>query len=238
MRPCGPEPVIRDKSMPRSPASRRASGVVAAPPGSLAGPKLRSGVRTSRKGSIGAVRGTGAAWVIGTAGAGGRVGVVGALAGGLALLGAGLEAAPGPEITATTAPTLATSPTLKWISVSVPAVVDCTSIDVLSVSISNRFSPGFTASPAALNHFVILPSATVSPSCGIRTSTCFPSDRRLPAHRHILRLEKFHHPLVRAFAAKAGLLGTAKRRRRIRNQAAIEPDHSEIELFRNPHAAT
>src|SRR6185437_2762012 len=55
-------------------------------------------------------------------------------------------------------------------SVSVPALVAGTSIDVLSVSISNRFSPGFTESPAALNHFVILPSATVSPSCGIRTS--------------------------------------------------------------------
>src|SRR5215472_5599659 len=107
MRPCGPEPAIRDKSMPRSPASRRASGVVVAPPGILAGPKLRSGVRTSWKGSMGAVRGTGAAWVTGATGARGRVGVAGALgSGGLALLGAGLEAAPGPEITATTAPTL------------------------------------------------------------------------------------------------------------------------------------
>ena len=85
----------------------------------------------------------------------------------------GLCAAPGPKITATTAPTLATSPTLKRMSVSVPVVVDGTSIEVLSVSISKRLSPGFTASPAALNHFVILPSATVSPSCGIRTSTRF-----------------------------------------------------------------
>src|SRR5262249_34537893 len=30
--------------------------------------------------------------------------------------------------------------------------------------------PGLTCSPAALNHLVILPSATVSPSCGISTS--------------------------------------------------------------------
>src|SRR6188508_527405 len=56
------------------------------------------------------------------------------------------------------------------ISVSVPVVIDGTSIDTLSVSISNRLSPGFTTSPADLNHFVILPSATVSPSCGIKTS--------------------------------------------------------------------
>jgi hypothetical protein len=55
-------------------------------------------------------------------------------------------------------------------SASVPATVDGTSIEVLSVSISNRLSPGFTASPADLNHFVIFPSVTVSPSCGIRTS--------------------------------------------------------------------
>ena len=75
---------------------------------------------------------------------------------------------------ATTAPTLATSPTRNRISRSVPALVAGTSIEVLSVSISNRFSPGFTASPADLNHFTILPSATVSPSCGIKTSTRFP----------------------------------------------------------------
>ena len=55
-----------------------------------------------------------------------------------------------------------------------PVVVEGTSIDTLSVSISNRLSPGFTASPADLNHFVILPSATVSPSCGISTSISSP----------------------------------------------------------------
>ena len=71
---------------------------------------------------------------------------------------------------ATTAPTGATSPACTRISESVPAVIEGTSIETLSVSISNRLSPGFTASPADLNHLVILPSATVSPSCGIRTS--------------------------------------------------------------------
>src|SRR5580692_5161002 len=62
------------------------------------------------------------------------------------------------------------SPAETRISDSTPVVVDGTSIDTLSVSISNRLSPGLTASPAALNHFVILPSATVSPSCGIKRS--------------------------------------------------------------------
>ena len=84
--------------------------------------------------------------------------------------GALAVAPPSPAITATTAPTSAVSPVCTLISVSVPAAIDGTSIDTLSVSISNRLSPGFTVSPAALNHFVILPSATVSPSCGINTS--------------------------------------------------------------------
>src|SRR6201991_3007016 len=63
-----------------------------------------------------------------------------------------------------------------------PGVVEGTSIDTLSVSISNRLSPGFTASPADLNHFVILPSATVSPSCGISTSISVSSLEPLPVH--------------------------------------------------------
>src|ERR1043165_7147875 len=62
----------------------------------------------------------------------------------------------------------------------VPAAIAGTSIDTLSVSISNRLSPGFTASPAFTNHFEIVPSATVSPSCGIRTSIHSPVTPRHP----------------------------------------------------------
>src|SRR5271163_1950180 len=97
---------------------------------------------------------------------------------------------------ATTAPTGATSPAGTRISASMPAVVDGTSIDTLSVSISNRLSPGFTASPADLNHLVILPSDTVSPSCGMRIFISIP-DGRLPADRHVLRLQKLHQALMR-----------------------------------------
>src|SRR5262245_63117305 len=99
-----------------------------------------------------------------SAAAGATAGLDGASAAGGAL------AAEPSVITATTAPTGATSPAGTRISVSTPAVVDGTSIDTLSVSISNRLSPGLMASPADLNHCVILPSATVSPSCGISTS--------------------------------------------------------------------
>src|SRR6266581_9113274 len=88
--------------------------------------------------------------------------------GGVAAAGAGAATPPAPAITATIAPTSATSPTPTRISDSTPAEVDGTSIDTLSVSISNRLSPGLTASPADLNHLVIVPSDTVSPSCGIR----------------------------------------------------------------------
>src|SRR5579872_3671977 len=112
--------------------------------------------------------------------------------------------APAPSaITATIAPTGATSPAGTRISDNTPALVAGTSIDTLSVSISNRLSPGATASPADLNHLVILPSATVSPSCGMRMfiSPLSPS----PDHRNVLRLEKLHQPLVRAFAAETGL---------------------------------
>src|SRR5499427_9682229 len=91
--------------------------------------------------------------------------------------GAAAEAtAPSPAITATIAPTGATSPAPTRISERTPADVAGTSIETLSVSISNRLSPGFTASPADLNHLVILPSATVSPSCGMRM---FMMDERL-----------------------------------------------------------
>src|SRR5690348_4196685 len=76
---------------------------------------------------------------------------------------------------ATTAPTGASIPSLTLISASVPATVAGTSIDVLSVSISNRSSPGATLSPTFLNQVVILPDVTVSPSCGINTSIAHPA---------------------------------------------------------------
>src|SRR5690348_13970629 len=97
--------------------------------------------------------------------------------GGLGALGAGAtvccgiatgsrldEAPPPSEMTATTAPTGTISPARTRISASTPAEVEGTSMETLSVSISNRLSPGLTGSPADLNHCVILPSATVSPS--------------------------------------------------------------------------
>ena len=67
-------------------------------------------------------------------------------------------------------PTGATVPISALIAVSTPAEMAGTSTVTLSVSISQRLSPGATASPTDLNHLVIFPSATVSPSWGISTS--------------------------------------------------------------------
>src|SRR5258707_15765384 len=147
------------------------------------------------------------------------------------------------EITATTAPTGAISPAGTRISASTPAVVDGTSNDTLSVSISNSLSPGLMASPADLNHCVILPSATVSPSCGISTSIYAVPARarrrlpRSPRHRDVLRLQKLHQPFVRALAADARLLHAAEGRGRVGDEPAVEPDHAELELLGDAHAA-
>ena len=160
--------------MPASAASRRASGVTATPPESRAGPKLRSGVRTSKKGSSLIGCGAPPAWAVGRSGgaAGAGAGRDGELRGASLAGRAGCiwirSPAAAPPMTPTMAPTGAVSPSCTRISLSTPASVAGTSIDTLSVSISNRLSPGLTASPADLNHLVILPSATVSPSCGMR----------------------------------------------------------------------
>src|SRR5271154_4588307 len=72
-----------------------------------------------------------------------------------------------PSTTATTSPTLAVAPGPTRISDRRPATIACTSIVTLSVSTSNRSSPSLISSPTDLNQARILPSATVSPSCGM-----------------------------------------------------------------------
>ena len=58
----------------------------------------------------------------------------------------------------------------RRIFVITPATSDGTSIETLSVSTSNRISSTATVSPTFLCQFATVPSATVSPSCGINTS--------------------------------------------------------------------
>ena len=182
MRPCGPEPHTRERSMPASDASRRASGVTSLPPGSFAGPIIALGrahleERIELDGGCVVAGGcrsarprSGAGWR-----ARGRAGAPLARAHGGSLscqtpqAGDG-RAAPPPRSPPPPRRPAPPRPRRRGFPRARRLVVDGTSIDTLSVSISNRLSPGFTASPADLNHLVILPSATVSPSCGIRTS--------------------------------------------------------------------
>jgi Ca-activated chloride channel family protein len=76
-----------------------------------------------------------------------------------------------PLMTARTEPTLATLPSDTRISTSVPAIGDGTSESTLSVDTSKSGSSTATASPGCLNHRVMVPSVTVSPSWGMVTST-------------------------------------------------------------------
>jgi hypothetical protein len=56
------------------------------------------------------------------------------------------------------------SPSSTRISVSVPDTGEGTSVSTLSVDTSNNGSSSATVSPTLLNHCVIVPSVTVSPS--------------------------------------------------------------------------
>ncbi len=84
--------------------------------------------------------------------------------------GASVVAASPSPTTAITAPTSTVSPSCTLISVSVPATGDGTSVSTLSVDTSKSGSSAATASPTALNHCVMVPSVTVSPSWGRVTS--------------------------------------------------------------------
>ena len=150
-------------------ASRRASGVTRVPL-ARAGPKFRTGVCTSRNRSRARGGDAGRGVTLATAG---RTSAALAEAGvppaALAAAGFACVALPS-ETTASTAPTGATVPSPTLMLDSTPAEIAGTSTVTLSVSISQRLSPGAILSPTALNHLTTLPSATVSPSWGIRTS--------------------------------------------------------------------
>ncbi len=171
MRPLGPDPAKAGRLIPRSAARRRASGVTRTPPGSAAGPKFRSGVRTALNGSRSRLTITGAA--AGGAPVSGCGASSGAAAGAGSVVladSAEFDASPSARTIATTVPTGTTSPAGTRISAIDPSLVAGTSIVVLSVSISKSTSPDETRSPTAFCQEMIVPSVTVSPSWGIRMS--------------------------------------------------------------------
>ncbi len=169
MSPRAPDPTIPARSIAALTARRLASGVTLTPFARRAGPKDWRGVCTSWKGSSSLCLASDGGLTGAAARPAGCAAVPAAAGGGVA----GSADAPESPTTAMTAPTGATAPTSTLIALRTPAASAGTSTVTLSVSISQRFSPAATASPTDLNHLMILPSDTVSPSCGMRTSMTF-----------------------------------------------------------------
>ena len=126
--------------------------------------------------AAGAAAGTGAATTGVATGAGAATGAATTGAGAASTTGAGAAAggaattAPASPTTPITAPTGTVSPSGTRISVKTPATGEGTSVSTLSVDTSNKGSSAATVSPTFLNHRVMVPSVTVSPSCGRVTS--------------------------------------------------------------------
>ena len=84
--------------------------------------------------------------------------------GGAAGRGSGPAVSP---MTPSTVPTAAVAPSGTRMSVRTPARAAGTSVSTLSVETSKSGSSASTWSPICLSHRVIVPSVTVSPSCGM-----------------------------------------------------------------------
>src|SRR3990170_1651861 len=146
-----PEPETWDRSTPCSAASLRTSGDRICDLGP------RSGSGSAFAGTVACEEARSRA--AGTVGSGA----------GASAVGGDTEASASPEISARSVPTETVSPSGTRIFVSVPAAGEGTSVSTLSVEISNSGSSTATSSPSCFSHFKIVPSTTVSPSCGILT---------------------------------------------------------------------
>src|SRR5215203_4977785 len=78
---------------------------------------------------------------------------------------------PSAPTSARTAPTSTVSPSLTFISSSLPAAGEGTSASTLSVEISSSGSSFSIVSPTALSHFETVPSVIDSPICGMTISS-------------------------------------------------------------------
>src|SRR5918999_2534285 len=77
-------------------------------------------------------------------------------------------------MTAIFVPTATVSPSCASICCTTPAAGLGTSVSTLSVEISSSDSSAATSSPSDLSHFVIVPSETDTPICGMTTLTAVP----------------------------------------------------------------
>ena len=187
-RPPGPVPLTRSTLMLCSATRRRTTGDSSrlsdgASSAGAAGVSA-TGAGAAATGAAGA--GAGGAGASAAAGAGASAsagagasatGALGGSAGGSSAAlgsgsgaGAGAAAPSASPTTAITAPTGTVSPSCTRISVTVPVIGEGTSVSTLSVLTSNNGSSADTESPTFLNQRVMVPSVTVSPSCGNVTS--------------------------------------------------------------------
>ncbi len=144
--PPGPEPRTAPGSTPASARIRRTTGDTTTPLTSL---------------GVGKGGGAGSTWrALGAVGEGGA---------GSAPVGVAFEVAPS-LITATREPVSTVSPSAARISARTPEAGDGISESTLSVETSKRGSSRLTWSPTFLNHRVMIPSVTDSPSEGSVTS--------------------------------------------------------------------
>ncbi len=74
-------------------------------------------------------------------------------------------------MTAIRVPTSTVSPSGTRISETVPAAGEGTSVSTLSVEISTMVSSASIASPTCFSQRLIVPSETLTPICGMTTST-------------------------------------------------------------------
>src|SRR5258705_104815 len=88
--------------------------------------------------------------------------------------GAAGAARPAVSITAMRVPTSTVSPSATSSSRTVPDAGAGTSVSTLSVEISTIVSSAFTASPTCLRQVTTVPSDTLTPICGMTTSTSVP----------------------------------------------------------------
>ena len=216
MRPPSPVPLIWAASRPCSAIRRRTSGEVTRPPP----PPLPAGAGAGAGAAAGAAgggrraperRGRSCAAAPARRRAPGRRGSrrwPSARWGRPRAACRGGRARPSP-ITARRAPTGTVSPSGTRISVTTPALGAGTSESTLSVDTSKSGSSACTDSPTCLNQRVMVPSVTVSPSCGMVTSTTtsFPgrSRLRLPRGRSpSRRVAAWSRPRRRPFPGAPG----------------------------------
>ena len=180
MRPPRPVPVRVDGSRLFSLIRRRTTGDSTIPAARNApadfGSSGSDGGSTASDGGSGAAGGSTTSCT-GSAAGGSTTSCTGSAAGGSttsctgsAAGGSAGGASPAPPTRARTCPTSTRSPSLARISASTPATGDGTSVSTLSVDTSKSASSRATSSPTCLNHRVMVPSVTVSPSWGIMTS--------------------------------------------------------------------